>query len=64
MSMFMDQDGRNNRKVAVFNLEPPIGTGADFIFLGPCQETLVKALDSEGRVGQAPEMQQGPSHFL
>ncbi|KIL56426.1 hypothetical protein M378DRAFT_89361, partial [Amanita muscaria Koide BX008] len=40
----------NNRKVAVFNIEPPTGIRADFVFLGPCQETLVKALDLEGRV--------------
>ncbi|KAM6494682.1 DHS-like NAD/FAD-binding domain containing protein [Amanita muscaria] len=51
MSTFLEQDGRNNRKVAVFNIKPPSGIEADFVFLGPCQETLIKALDLEGRVG-------------
>ncbi|KAM6503836.1 DHS-like NAD/FAD-binding domain containing protein [Amanita muscaria] len=43
---------RNNRgKVAVFNIELTRADKLkDFIFLGPCEETLVKALDVEGRL--------------
>lgn len=35
----------NGGKVAVFNLEPTDGDDlADFVFLGPCEELLPKAL--------------------
>jgi len=37
---------QNGGKVAVFNLEPTPGNEyADFVFMGPCEETLVEALE-------------------
>ena len=38
-------------KVAVFNIERSKGdSDADFLFLGPCEETLVEALQLESHV--------------
>jgi len=42
----------NGGKVAVFNIElSSQSKTADFGFIGPCEETLVKALGLEGRIG-------------
>jgi len=41
------QDAKDNgARVAIFNIErTPGDEGADFVFLGPCEESLVVALD-------------------
>ena len=40
----------NGGKVGVFNLEQTLSDEeVDFTFLGPCEETLIRALDLEGR---------------
>jgi NAD-dependent deacetylase sirtuin 5 len=42
----------NGGKIAVFNVElNSQSMTADFAFIGPCEETLVKALGLENRIG-------------
>lgn len=52
-AIFADIVKDNGGKVAVFNIElnPRSDKIADFAFVGPCEETLVKALGLEGRLG-------------